>query len=95
MVQNCPKRSTTVDAPTGPKEPRSTVLTPEEEAMVGRLPAATLLPLDEAVPYQIHTVLTDNGQQFCHAPRNRSGPTALYNAHVLTGSAASTESSIA
>ena len=30
-----------------------------------------LRALIEAVPYEIHTVLTDNGQQFCHAPRNR------------------------
>ena len=35
-----------------------------------------LRALIEAVPYKIHTVLTDNGMQFCHAPRNRSGPTA-------------------
>lgn len=31
------------------------------------------------VAYKIHTVLTDNGIQFCHAPRNRSGPTAFYS----------------
>jgi transposase InsO family protein len=36
-----------------------------------------------AVPYQIHTVLTDNGQQFCHAPGNRSGPTARYSMHMF------------
>ncbi|RUP15256.1 MAG: IS481 family transposase, partial [Methylobacterium sp.] len=35
------------------------------------------------VPYKIHTVLTDNGVQFCHAPRNRSGPTALYGRHMF------------
>jgi len=35
------------------------------------------------VPYKIHTVLTDNGMQFCHAPRNRSGPTARYSAHMF------------
>src|SRR5436309_10405331 len=39
--------------------------------------------LIEAVPYQIHTVLTDNGIQFCHAPRNRSGPTARYSVHMF------------
>jgi len=32
---------------------------------------------------KIHTVLTDNGVQFCHAPRNRSGPTALYSRHMF------------
>ncbi|MGU3454098.1 DDE-type integrase/transposase/recombinase, partial [Methylobacterium fujisawaense] len=35
------------------------------------------------VPYKIHTVLTDNGVQFCHAPRNRAGPTALYIRHMF------------
>ena len=40
-----------------------------------------LRALIEAVPYQIHTVLTDNGVQFCDAPRNRSGPTAMLRVH--------------
>lgn len=181
-VQKWRKRSTTADAPMGPKEPRSTVLTREEEAIVVAFRRHTLLPLDdclyglqptiphltrsslhrclerhgisrlpemdgdkpkmkrfaayaigyfhidiaevrteegklylfvaidrtsklafaklekeanrytasdflraliEAVPYKIHTVLTDNGMQFCHAPRNRSGPTARYSVHMF------------
>ena len=28
----------------------------------------------EAVPYKIHTILTDNGIQFCEQPRNRNTP---------------------
>ena len=40
-----------------------------------------LTALIEAVPYRIHTVLTDNGVQFCDAPRNRSGPTAMFRVH--------------
>jgi hypothetical protein len=28
----------------------------------------------EAVPYRIHTVLTDNGIQFADLPKNRQGP---------------------
>jgi transposase InsO family protein len=39
--------------------------------------------LIEAVPCKIHTVLTDNGMQFCHAPRSRSGPTARYSVHMF------------
>jgi transposase InsO family protein len=35
------------------------------------------------VPYQIDTVLTDKGQQFCHAHGNRSGPTARYRVHMF------------
>ena len=31
-----------------------------------------------AVPYKIHTVLTDNGIPFADLPKNRSGPTALF-----------------
>jgi transposase InsO family protein len=40
-----------------------------------------LRALIEAVPYHIHTVLTDNGVQFCDAPKNRSGPTATWRVH--------------
>jgi transposase len=179
-VQKWRKRSTTADARMGPKEPRSTLLTPEQEAIVvafrrhtrlprddglyglqptiphltrsslhrclqrhgiGRLPEIDgdkpskkrfasypigdfhidiaevrteegklhlfvavdrtsklafakleekaniytasdfLRTLVEAVPYQIHTVLTDNGVQFCDAPKNRSGPTAMLRVH--------------
>ena len=40
--------------------------------------------LDElvaAVPYEIHTVLTDNGIQFADLPKNRDGPTARWRGH--------------
>ena len=37
----------------------------------------------KAVPYKIHTVLTDNGIQFCDMPQNRSGPTARYRLHMF------------
>ena len=181
-IQKWRKRETTTDAPMGPKEPRSTVLSPEEEAVIVAFRRHTLLPLDdclyglqpsiphltrsslhrclerhgisrlpelagdkpktkrfadyaigyfhvdiaevrteegklylfvaidrtsklafarlekeatrqsaadflrslvEAVPYQIHTILTDNGIQFCHQPRYRSGPTAQYSMHLF------------
>jgi transposase InsO family protein len=174
------KRSFLHDAPMGPKAPRSTVLTAEEEAMAVALRKHTLLPLDDclyalqatiphltrsalhrcfqrheisrlpeiegdkaakkafrryplgyfhidiaevrteegklylfvavdrtskyafarlvkkansaaarafldelvaAVPYQIHTVLTDNGIQFADLPKNRDGPTARMRGH--------------
>jgi transposase InsO family protein len=181
-VQKWRARQTTTDAAMGPKEPRSTVLTSEEEAVIVAFRRHTLLPLDDCLyglqpsiphltrsslhrclerhgisrlpeiegdkpkkkrfadyaigyvhidiaevrteegklylfvaidrtsklafakleaeanrctasdflralvafaPYKIHTVLTDNGVQFCHAPRNRSGPTALYSRHMF------------
>ena len=174
------KRSFLHDAPMGPKAPRSTVLTPEEEAMVVAFRKHTLLPLDDclyalqatiphltrsalhrclqrhgisrlpeiegdkaakkafkrypigyfhidiaevrtgqgklylfvavdrtskyafarlvekattatarafldelvaAVPYEIHTILTDNGIQFADLPKNRAGPTASWRGH--------------
>ncbi len=45
--------------------------------------AAFLDELVEAVPYQIHTVLTDNGIQFADIPRNRRGPTARFRGHLF------------
>jgi transposase-like protein len=45
--------------------------------------AAFLQSLIAAVPYKIHTILTDNGIQFCHPPRYRNGPTAQYIRHMF------------
>ena len=42
---------------------------------------AFLDELVEAVPYTIHTVLTDNGIQFADLPKNRNGPTARWRGH--------------
>jgi len=176
------RRSSTADLPTGPKDPRSTSLTIEEEAVVVAFRRHTLLPLDNcvyalqatiphltwsslhrclqrhgisrlpevegdkpakkkfkpypigylhidiaevrtaegklylyvaidrtskfafvqlvkstsrvsasaflealvaAVPYKIHTVLTDNGIQFTFPPRYADGPTAQYMTHMF------------
>lgn len=52
-------------------------------ALVADTSLSGLRALIETVPYQIHTVLTDNGMQFCHWPRNRSGPTAQYSMHMF------------
>lgn len=43
--------------------------------------SAFLDALVQAVPYHIHTVLTDNGIQFADLPKNRKGPTAMYRGH--------------
>ena len=42
-----------------------------------------LKALLEAVPYKVHTILTDNGIQFCDLPRHRSGPTARWRTHMF------------
>lgn len=43
------KRTTTDDAPMGPHVPRSSVLTPAEEAMIVEFRRRTLLPLDDVM----------------------------------------------
>jgi len=48
-VQKWRKRTTTADAPMGPKEVRSTVLTAEEEAIIVAFRRHTLLPLDDCL----------------------------------------------
>jgi len=45
--------------------------------------SAFLEALVAAVPYRIHTVLTDNGIQFRFAPRYADGPTARYMTHMF------------
>jgi transposase InsO family protein len=45
--------------------------------------SAFLVRLIAAVPYRIHTVLTDNGIQFRFAPRYADGPTARYMTHMF------------
>jgi transposase InsO family protein len=42
---------------------------------------AFLEALLEAVPYDLHTILTDNGIQFADLPRNRDGWTARMRVH--------------
>lgn len=50
----------------------------------GRTSASAFLEaLVEAVPYKIHTVLTDNGIQFTFPPRYADGPTARYATHMF------------
>ena len=50
----------------------------------GRSSASAFLEaLIEAVPYKIHTVLTDNGIQFTFPPRYADGPTARYMTHMF------------
>jgi transposase-like protein len=46
-IQKWRTRQTTGDVAMGPKQPRSTVLTPEEEAIIVAFRRHTLLPLDD------------------------------------------------
>jgi transposase InsO family protein len=45
--------------------------------------SAFLMALISAVPYKIHTVLTDNGIQFTFPPRYANGPTVGYVSHMF------------
>ena len=45
--------------------------------------SAVFIALIAAVPYKIHTILTDNGIQFTLPPRYADGPTATYMAHMF------------
>ena len=45
--------------------------------------SAFLTALVKAVPYKIHTVLTDNGIQFRLPPRYADGPTARFVTHMF------------
>ncbi|MDF1719565.1 MAG: IS481 family transposase [Minwuia sp.] len=54
-----------------------------EERATSMTARAFLEALIEAVPYRIHTILTDNGIQFAPLPKNRNGPTARYMGHAF------------
>src|SRR6478736_4648813 len=45
--------------------------------------SAFLVALIDAVPYRVHTVLTDNGIQFTFPRRYADGPTARYVTHMF------------
>jgi len=54
------------------------------ETKATRMIACQLLrDLIDAFPYQLHTILTDNGVQFCHPLRYRNGPTARFAGHLF------------
>lgn len=54
-----------------------------EEKATRAIACQFLRDLIEAAPYRIHTVLTDNGIQFCHPQRYRDGPTARFAGHLF------------
>lgn len=51
------ERTSVADLPTGPKEPRSTVLSVEEEAVIVAFRRHMLLPLDAKARQQIHRLI--------------------------------------
>src|SRR5919107_5606065 len=75
-VQKWRRRSTTADAPMGPKEARSTVLTPEEEAIVVAFRRHTLLPLDDCL-YALQPTIPHLTRSSLHRCLQRHGISRL------------------
>ena len=66
------RRSSVADVPTGPKEPRSTVLTVEDEAIVVAFRRHTLLPLDDCL-YALQPTLPHLTRSSLHRCLQRHG----------------------
>jgi transposase InsO family protein len=75
-VQKWRKRETTADAPMGPKEPRSTVLTPEQEAIIVAFRRHTLLPLDDCL-YALQPTIPHLTRSSLHRCLERHGISRL------------------
>jgi transposase len=75
-VQKWRKRQTTADAPMGPKEARSTVLTPEEEAIIVAFRRHTLLPLDDCL-YALQPTIPRLARSSLHRCLERHGISRL------------------
>ena len=75
-VQKWRKRSTTADAKMGPKQARSTVLTPDEEAIVVAFRRHTLLPLDDCL-YALQATIPHLTRSSLHRCLQRHGISRL------------------
>jgi transposase InsO family protein len=75
-VQKWRKRETTADAKMGPKVARSTVLTPEEEAIVVAFRRHTLLPLDDCL-YALQPTIPHLTRSALHRCLQRHGISRL------------------
>jgi hypothetical protein len=76
MVAKWKKRTHVNDAPMGPKQPRSTVLTPEEEALIVAFRRHTLLPLDDCL-YALQATLPHLTRSTLHRCFKRHGISRL------------------
>ncbi len=70
------KRSTVSDTPTGPKDPKSTVLTIEEEAIIVAFRKHTLLPLDDCL-YALQATVPKLTRSSLHRCLQRHGISRL------------------
>jgi transposase InsO family protein len=70
------RRSSVADKPTGPKEPRSTVLSVEEEAIIVAFRRHTLLPLDDCL-YALQATIPHLTRSSLHRCLQRHGISQL------------------
>ena len=70
------KRTSTADLPTGPREPRSTVLSVEDEAVIVAFRRHTLLPLDDCL-YALQATLPHLTRSNLHRCLQRHGISRL------------------
>src|ERR687898_464618 len=70
------RRSSPADAPMGPKEPRSTVLSTEEEAIIVAFRKHTLLPLDDCL-YALQATIPHLTRSSLHRCLQRHGISRL------------------
>src|ERR1700728_5295696 len=75
-VANWKGRTSVADVPTGPKEPRSTVLSVEEEAVVVAFRRHTLLPLDDCL-YALQATIPRLTRSSLHRCLQRHGISRL------------------
>ena len=66
------KRTSVADLPTGPRQPRSTVLLPEEEAVIVAFRRYTLLPLDDCL-YALQPTIPNLTRSSLHRCLQRHG----------------------
>ena len=66
------KRTSVTDLPTGPREPKSTVLSPEDEAIIVAFRRRTLLPLDDCL-YALQTTIPHLTRSSLHRCLQRYG----------------------
>jgi hypothetical protein len=71
-VSKWKKRGAVVDLPTGPREPRSTVLSTEEEAIIVAFRRHTLLPLDDCL-YALQATIPNLTRSSLHRCLQRHG----------------------
>jgi transposase-like protein len=72
------KRGSVADQPTGPKQPRSTVLSLEEEAIIVAFRRPTLLPLDDCL-YALQATIPHLTRSSLHRCLQRHGLSRLPN----------------